>query len=198
MENKIPLEPAHYYHIYNHANGFDDFFRNRNDYQKFLDGYVEYIVPICETFAYCFMPNHFHFFVQIKPESELIETLKTIQGTKKVYSESISYRFSHFFNSYAQSYNKKYKRQGSLFRSSFKRKPVEDKEYFVDLVHYIHSNPVNAGFAKNIEQWEFSSYNLILSESATFLNKPSVIEHFGNIDNFIQVHQSIFKDPSSD
>ena len=198
MENKIPLEPAHYYHIYNHANGFDDFFSNRNDYQKFLDGYVEYIVPICETFAYCFMPNHFHLFVQIKSESELIKILRTNPGTKTVSNKTISYRFSHFFNGYAQWYNKIYKRQGSLFRSGFKRKLVEDKEYFVDLVHYIHSNPVNAGIAKNIQQWEFSSYNLILSESTTFINKSSVIEHFVDIDNFIQVHQSIFKEPLND
>ena len=113
-------------------------------------------------------------------------------------NETISYRFSHFFNGYAQWYNKKYKRQGSLFRSGFKRKLVEDKEYFVDLVHYIHSNPVNAGIAKNIQQWEFSSYNLILSESTTFINKSSVIEHFVDIDNFIQVHQSIFKEPLND
>ena len=198
MENKIPLEPARSYHIYNHPNGFDDFFSNRNDYQKFLDGYVEYIVPICETFAYCFMPNHFHLFVQIKSESELIKILRTNPGTKTVSNKTISYRFSHFFNGYAQWYNKKYKRQGSLFRSGFKRKLVEDKEYFVDLVHYIHSNPVNAGIAKNIEQWEFSSYNLILSESTTFINKSSVIEHFVDIDNFIQVHQSIFKEPLND
>ena len=192
MEIKTPLEPEHYYHIYNHANGFDNFFNDKYDYEKFLNGYIEYIVPICETFAYCLMPNHFHFFVQIKPESELIKVLKTIQGTQKVHCETISYRFSHYFNSYAQSYNKKYQRQGSLFRRNFERKPVDTEKYFVNLVHYIHSNPVKDGFVKKIEQWESSSYNPLLSGSDTFLNKASVIEYFGNIDNFRFVHQKAF------
>ena len=192
MESKTPLEPEHFYHIYNHANGFENFFNDRYDYQKFLNGYIEYIVPICETFAYCLMPNHFHFFVRIKAEPELIKILITKQETQTVGSETISYRFSHFFNGYAQSYNKKYQRLGSLFRSGFKRKPVDDKIYFTNLVHYIHSNPVNEGFVKEIEQWEYSSYNTLLSDSDTFLNKTSVIEHFGDIDNFKVVHQKIF------
>ena len=196
MEIKIPLEPSRFYHIYNHANGFDNFFHDRYDYQNFLKGYIKYIVPICDTFAYCFMPNHFHFFVQIKPETELVKTLRTIEGIPKVCCETISYRFSHYFNSYAQRYNKKYMRHGSLFRSGFKRKPVETKEYFAHLVHYIHSNPVKDKFVNNIDQWEFSSYNQILSNASTFLNKAVVIDYFGDIDNFKFVHRNIFDPPS--
>ena len=197
MESKIPLEPEHYYHIYNHAIGFENFFNDRSDYQNFLDRYIKYIVPICETFAYCFMPNHFHFFVQIKPEPELKKILRMIQGAVNLDCEQISYRFSHFFNSYAQSYNKKYQRQGSLFKSNFNRKSVETEKYFVDLVHYIHLNPVKDGFVDKIEQWEFSSYNSILDCSDTFLNKAFVMEYFGDINNFRFVHQNIFNYPSS-
>ncbi|NEW81382.1 MAG: hypothetical protein GZ094_03330 [Mariniphaga sp.] len=197
MEIKIPLEPAHYYHIYNHANGFDNFFNDRKDYQNFLNGYVRYIVPICETYAYCFMPNHFHFFVQIKPETELLKTLKSREGTLKVDCETISYRFSHYFNSYAQSYNKKYNRHGSLFRSGFKRKPVDSNEYFTCLVRYIHSNPVKDKFVNELDQWEFSSYNLLLNSTDSFLNKAAVLERFGDIDNFRLAHQNIFDPPPS-
>ena len=192
MENKIPLEPAHFYHIYNHANGFDNFFYDRYDYQNFLNGYIKYIVPICDTFAYCFMPNHFHFFVQIKPEPELVKTLRTIEATPKIGSETISYRFSHYFNSYAQHYNKKYKRRGSLFRSGFKRKQVDTSEYFIPLVHYIHSNPVKDKYVNKIEQWEFSSYNPLLNNTNTFLNKTTVFEYFKDIENFRLVHQNVF------
>ena len=189
METKIPLEPEHYYHIYNHATGDDNFFTDKFDYQKFLDGYVKYLVPICDTFSYCFMPNHFHFFVQIKSENELIKFLKTEQVTQKVSPETISYRFSHFFNGYAQAYNKKYRRKGTLFRSKFGRKPVETEKYFVNLVHYIHSNPVKDRIVTRIEQWEYSSYNLLLSDFDTFISKTTVFEHFGNIENFKLVHQ---------
>jgi putative transposase len=189
MQNKIPLEPELFYHIYNHANGFENFFNDKYDFQNFKHRYIKYIVPICETFAYCFMPNHFHFFIQIKPASELIKTLKTNLETGNVDNETISYRFSHFFNSYAQSFNKKYKRKGSLFQSNFERKPVITEEYFINLVYYIHSNPVKDGFVEKIEHWEHSSYNSFLSDFDTFINKAIVIEYFGNIDNFKFVHQ---------
>jgi len=197
MEIKIPLEPAHFYHIYNHANGFDNFFKERYDYQNFLNGYIKYIVPICNTFAYCFMPNHFHFFVQIKSEPELVKTLRTNEGTAQVGCETIRYRFSHYFNSYAQHYNKKYKRDGSLFRSGFKRKAVDTNEYFLHLVHYIHSNPVKDRFVNKIEQWEFSSYNPLLYSNDTFLNKGTVFEYFGDIDKFMSVHQNVFDTASN-
>jgi putative transposase len=192
MENKIPLESEYYYHIYNHANGFDDFFKDQSDYQNFIYRYIKYIVPICNTFAYCLMPNYFHFFVQIKSELELKKNLKTNMDTLKVDSETISYRFAHFFNGYVQSYNKKYKRMGSLFKSNFDRKPVTTEKYFVKLVHYIHSNPVNDGFVEKIEQWEYSSYNIILSDSKTFLNRNLVIDYFGDKNNLKFVHQRPF------
>ena len=216
MEAKIQLQPGQYYHIYNHANGFDDFFIDEFDYQKFLACYTKYLAPICETFAYCLMPNHFHFFVQIKPQDELIKHLRIkpsnpeiiipaeinihpefirnplLNSSPTIDNETISYQFSHCFNSYAQSYNKKHGRKGSLFRSTFKRKPVDSKKYFVKLVHYIHSNPVKDGFAKNIEQWEYSSYNHYLYDTGKFLNKAQVLEYFGGFDNFKQVHEQPF------
>jgi putative transposase len=192
MESKIPLEPEYYYHIYNHANGNDNFFNDRYDFQSFLNRYIKYIVPICETFAYCLMPNHFHFFVQIKPDSELIKTLKPDPGTEKVNYERISYRFSHFFNGYAQFYNKKYHRMGSLFVSNFNRKQVKTDRYFKKLVHYIHSNPVNDGLVEKIEHWEYSSYNSFFSDANAFLNKILVIEYFDDLENFKFIHQTAY------
>jgi len=193
MENKIPLEPEKYYHIYNHANGADNFFNDQDDYLNFLKGYTKYIVPICETFAYCLMPNHFHFFVKIKPEPELLKTLKKDIKTNTVKSNTISYRFSHFFNSYAQGFNKKYFRIGSLFKSNFQRKVVNTEKYFVKLVHYIHSNPVEDGFVNKPEEWEFSSYKSIISDLETIINRKIIIEHFGDIDNFKFTHQNPFE-----
>jgi REP element-mobilizing transposase RayT len=135
------------------------------------------------------MPNHFHFFVQINSESELIKILKIKKGKLSVESETISYRFAHFFNGYAQSYNKKFNRQGSLFKSNFQRKPVTTEKYFVKLVHYIHSNPVIDGFVEKIEHWEYSSYNTILADYETFINRVQVMEYFGDRNNFKFVHQ---------
>ena len=53
--------------------------------------------------------------------------------------------------------NKKYKREGVLFESKVKSKWIEDEAYFKWVVKYILENPVKAGLAKNIIDYEFSS-----------------------------------------
>lgn len=54
------LETGQYYHIYNHANGDDNLFREAKNYPFFLQKYHQHISPIAETIAWCLMPNHFH------------------------------------------------------------------------------------------------------------------------------------------
>lgn len=74
-----PLLPDGYYHIYNHANGNDNLFRNEKNYYHFLEKYAIYIPPIADTFAYSLMPNHFHLFLRIKSLEELL-TLERTSG----------------------------------------------------------------------------------------------------------------------
>ncbi|HEX4372500.1 MAG TPA: hypothetical protein VHZ50_04255, partial [Puia sp.] len=65
------LQPLSYYHIFNHANGDENIFREEENYRFFLEKYVLYIHPVAETLAYCLMPNHFHMLVKIKTEQQL-------------------------------------------------------------------------------------------------------------------------------
>lgn len=68
------LQPNRCYHIFNHANGFENVFREEENYRFFLEKYRLYISPVAETFAYCLMPNHFHLVVRIR-KREVIEAL---------------------------------------------------------------------------------------------------------------------------
>src|SRR5690554_5120880 len=61
-----------YYHIYNHANGDENLFREQKNYEYFLEKYKQHISPIAETIAWCLMPNHFHLLVKIKTEEEIV------------------------------------------------------------------------------------------------------------------------------
>ncbi len=186
---KIPLEPDKYYHIYNHANGFENIFNDDKDRIKFLEKYKKYIVPIADTFSYCLMPNHFHILLRIKPFNKINEVLPTLEG---LVNKKISYQFSHFFNSYSQSFNKKYDRMGRLFISNFGRKHVNKEKYFIKVIHYIHYNPVEHGFVEKITDWEYSSYHAIVSKGKSLILKNEVIEAFGDLENFIFVHQRPF------
>src|SRR5512133_606955 len=59
------IQPDTSYHIFNHANGFENIFRIEGNFNYFLEKYWSYISPIAETNAYCLMPNHFHLELRI-------------------------------------------------------------------------------------------------------------------------------------
>jgi len=195
------LLPEHSYHIYNHSNGNDILFKEETNYLYFLNKYEKYISPVVNTFAYCLMPNHFHLLVTIKTENEIVSTIDrshiiekynslTTAAEKENYiSLFVSKQLSNLFSSYTQAFNKMYKRMGSLFMKNFKRKHVDNDDYFIDLIRYIHLNPVKDGFVKNPEDWRYSSYNSILTNESTFLKRDEVIDLFGDDENFKFCHK---------
>ncbi len=186
--HEIPLQPDVCYHIFNHANGFENLFVNDGNYQYFLKKFATHISPIADTFAYCLMPNHFHLLVRIKPTAQLSESLKLSESSKASISNQLSKRFSNFFSAYAQSFNKQQNRKGSLFVSNFKRKEVSDDWYFARLVHYIHYNPVKDGFVSHPAAWPHSSFVSLLSEKPTRLLRTETIAFFGDRNSFLQIH----------
>ncbi len=185
-----PLLPECSYHIYNHSNGSDLLFKEDKNYLFFLEKYKKYISPVADTFAYCLMPNHFHVLIRIKKEKEIVLQLKgkRISEKENLISLFVSKQFSNLFSSYSQAFNKMYDRRGSLFIKNFKRKQVEDDNYFLKLVNYIHLNPVTHGFVQEPEDWQFSSYNTILSGKPTLIKRDEVIALFDDLDNFKFCH----------
>lgn len=86
------------YHVYNHANGTDDFFREEDNYRFFLKKYIKYISPVVDTLAYCLMKNHFHLMVRVK-DSKTFKTSKVFEnlgGLEKTISKKVSQSFSTF------------------------------------------------------------------------------------------------------
>ena len=70
---KVILEPERVFHIFTHANGSENLFREEGNYRYFLKKYAEHIYPVAETFAYCLMPNHLHLMVRIRKEEEILQ-----------------------------------------------------------------------------------------------------------------------------
>lgn len=63
-------------------------------------------------------------------------------------------------------YNWKYKRSGHLFEDRFKSEPVEDDAYFLAVLRYIYQNPVKANRCSKQEDYPWSSYRTLGSDSA--------------------------------
>jgi REP element-mobilizing transposase RayT len=181
------VEPGFYYHIYNHANGDEDIFKEERNYQYFLEKYKKYIHPIAETFAYCLMKNHFHFLVKIRETSE--ETSDVSKTSDVLSNKTISNSFKNLFQSYTKSINKTYNRKGSLFNQHFKRKKIKTDAQFLNALIYIHMNPVKHLFCNQPNEWRYSSYNAyIKSGDKTLINTKRGIELFENLENFIKCH----------
>ncbi len=186
------------FHIYNHANGFENLFIEHKNYYFFLEKVEKYILPIANIYAYCLMPNHFHLMVKINAEETLIEQWTKDADphilTSKQVENKISKCFSNLFSSYAQSFNKLYKRRGSLFIPSMKTACVDSHEYFINLVKYIHTNPVYHGFTQHLTDWEHHSFMYYQYKIPSNFSSKEVIDAFGGWHAFMQFHDQPIPD----
>lgn len=185
--------PGSTYHVYNHANGRENLFIEEKNYHFFLQKLSDYILPVCNLFAYCLMPNHFHLLIEVKQEEEL-QKVYQLHGPTVIFKQEelelkVSKSFANMFSSYTQSFNKVYHRKGSLFMPSMKTELVETDESFCKVVHYLHANPVHHGFVKKLDQWMHSSYQILLSDSVTEIRRNEVMNIFGSREAFIKYHQ---------
>ena len=124
------------YHVMLRGINRQDIFEEQEDYQQFLirlqnlvdpiDDNGEHIPSYFHVYAYCLMSNHVHLLLRER-------------------TESISISLKRLTVSYAAYYNKRYQRVGHLFQDRFKSEPVNDIEYFVNLLRYVYQNPVKAG-----------------------------------------------------
>jgi len=94
------------------------------------------------------------------------------------------------FNAYAQAVNKRYSRTGSLFEKPFERKRIKEEDYLKQMILYIHHNPVHHSFAKNIEDYKWSSYKSVLSSSPSKIEREKIIDLFDTVENFMYCHNN--------
>jgi REP element-mobilizing transposase RayT len=179
MQTIQPLENGKYYHIYNRGINSNILFKEKGNYEHFLKLYDLHIEPMAETYAWCLMQNHFHLLIRIK-EVEEIETEIKIQPSQS---------FSNLFNAYTKAFNKKYNRHGALFERPFKRKIVENENYFLNLITYIHNNPVHHDICEHALNYPWCSYATCISDKPTKLKRKEVMAIFDDIENFKYVHE---------
>lgn len=144
---QLKLIPENLYHIYNRGNNSQQIFFRKGNYEYFLKKILKYVLPHCNIFSYCLMPNHFHLMVFFKPkfnENEFTQNLRTL------------------LSSYTRAVNHEKKRTGSLFQQNTRAKCLNystaRSNYALTCFHYIHQNPLIRGLVKKMEEWKFSSF----------------------------------------
>ena len=200
------LQPNCSYHIFNHANGFENIFIEDENYRFFLEKYQQYILPIAETYAYCLLPNHFHLVVRIRRKEVIEEVYRNFkstnfskvpnfgkvddaQPTDEELQRFISRQFANLFSCYTQSFNKVNKRRGSLFLKNFRREPIENKAYFLNAVIYTHRNPVHHAFCDRYTDWSYTSFCEIKEHNSQLIEVDKLLRMFGGLVSFIDLHE---------
>jgi putative transposase len=188
-----PLLPNQFFHVLNHANGFENIFACPENYRYFLEKYAQHIYPIAQTFAYCLLPNHFHLLIRIRSEKELekrfmelknngsaiLQDFENLEGLGDKLPKILSQQFSNFFNGYTKAFNKQQNRMGSLFIPRFKRRKITDDSYFFICLRYIHQNPVRHGLTKGLLDWQHSSLHSFIGNRKSRLEREEVLDWFG-------------------
>jgi putative transposase len=135
------------YHIILRGINRQILFEENEDKEKFIDTIKQYKEKSgYKVLGYCLMDNHVHLLLQ--------EGKETMDNTMKRIGVS-----------YVYWYNWKYKRSGHLFQDRYKSEPVEDEEYLVAVLRYIHQNPLKAEVVHAIRDYKWSSYHEYIQRS---------------------------------
>ena len=117
--------------------------------------------------AWCLMPNHFHLVI-VRGRRSLAELMRRVM------------------TGYAVGFNIKYKRAGHLFQNRYKSILCEEEEYLLELVAYIHLNPLRAGMVRNIAglaKYKWCGHGALLGlHGVGFIEREYVLSHFGDAE----------------
>ncbi len=190
-----PLQYGRLYHIYNRGNNGENIFVQQRNYPYFLQLYANHIQPVAETYAYCLLPNHFHFAIRTYTEEEQIclfsKNRQISTENRQIFKPTPpSQAFKNLFNAYTRAYKQATCRTGKLFERPFHRKPVDSQHYLLTLIFYIHHNPQKHGFVTDFRDWPWSSYGAILSSKPTKLNRADVLDWYNGRAPFIAAHEA--------
>lgn len=163
------IEIAGFYHIINRGVEQRIVFKEKEDYDFFL----EQLSSLSKNFNitihnYCLMNNHYHLLIETRDEN-LSRFMRQLNGIYAIY------------------FNKKYKRSGHLWQGRFKSWYVTDETYLYTLILYIEQNPIKAKIVKNITDYPYSSCHYFIDKNIpTFLKDSWMTINYKDDKNAIR------------
>lgn len=148
MSRPLRIEyPDAWYHVMNRGRRKESIFTDADDYLSMLklleESTIMWGVRIA---AFCLMSNHYHMLLQT-PGGDLSRVMRHIDGV------------------YTQRFNRRHKTVGQLFAGRYKSILIDADTYLLQLVRYIHRNPVRAGIVTSMDDYPYSSHRRYLSDS---------------------------------
>jgi REP element-mobilizing transposase RayT len=186
------LQFENLYHIFNRGVDRRNIFSDQQHYLTFFELYARHVHPVADTYAYCLLPNHFHLMVRIKSEVELVESVPGVESLGGTTLMSIpTQAFSNFFSDYSRALHNEPGQTANLFQHLYGCIPITDDRQYMNVVLFIHQNPQRHRLCADFRNWEFSSFKILLSKEATFMERETVLGWFGKRATYEAVHGMI-------
>ena len=139
---------------------FDDF--DRDDFLDRLGSILSDSKTPC--FAWAFMPNHLHLLLRTG-------------------AAPIATAMRRLLTGYAVSFNRRHRRQGHLFQNRYKSILCQEDPYLLELVRYIHLNPLRARIVENLKglnAYPYCGHSILLGKAEPgFQDVDYVLNRFG-------------------
>lgn len=171
-----------WYHVMNRGRRGEFVFADSEDYELF----IALLRETSEMFAirisaFCLMSNHYHILMQT-PAGNLSRAMRHINGV------------------YTQRYNRRRNADGQLFRGRYKSVLVEEDSHLLEILRYIHRNPVRAHICSAVGEYPWSSHPGYVSSAKEWdwLHKEFLLGMFSrekdqarsHYKNFVQGEES--------
>ena len=158
--------PGALHHIIGRGINRQKIFSDPTDYNNFLERLCDLLTESnTSCYAWALIPNHFHLLLRTgeTPMSTIMKRLLT---------------------GYAVTYNRRHRRTGHLFQNRYKSILCQEEKYLLELVRYIHLNPVRAKMVadyKALSGYAFCGHSVILgSRSQDWQDTEYILRLFGD------------------
>ena len=132
--------PGAFYHVIARGNQKQTIFLDEGDFSTYIAYLSEYKSKYnFHLYAYALMNNHIHLLIEVAgtPLSKIMQVLQ--------------FRYTRYFN-------KRYGKIGHLFQGRYRAILCERESYLMELVRYIHLNPVRAKVVDDPEMYPWTGH----------------------------------------
>ncbi len=182
MARPLRIEYLHaLYHVTVRGNAQQPIFKDDFDCDLFLD-------VVCTAYrrfgfiihAFVLMKNHYHLLMET-PAPNLSRVLRHINGV------------------YTQAFNRRHKMVGHVLQGRFKAFVVEREAYYLELVRYIHLNPVRARAVPHADEFRYSGHVALIDPITAkrwqeWYHRDAVLREFGHRESDALRHYREFLD----
>ena len=136
---------------------------DRDNFLQRIDAILEESSTPC--YAWALMPNHLHLLLKtgLKPISTVMRQLLT---------------------GHAVYYNRRHKRHGHLFQNRYKSILCQEEAYLLELVRYIHLNPLRGGIVQSsqeLQKYPYGGHSSVMGKCKQLWHTTDyVLGFFGN------------------